>query len=258
MDNLVILTKPEEEHLLGALESALKVRFLRHLFLWSQGQLQGLLPHEIMVCLHYAENDEVQRVECLRSSMPEPGVMQYLCDPSKGLAVRIAHYCRNQDLLPCAIEHEAQDATHPLAMLQVELQRNQLGNALVHGTERLRGGSTCFVLFGFPEPPAARQKFFLDLLLPSLHLAFLRVMTLGNQDSLAQTPAAILSERELEVLGWVAKGKSNYEISLIMELSTLTVKNHMQRIFRKLKVNNRVQAVLRSNALQLMDAQAVQ
>jgi len=42
---------------------------------------------------------------------------------------------------------------------------------------------------------------------------------------------------------WVRQGKTNYEIGAIMDISPFTVKNHLQKIFQKLNVNNRVQAV---------------
>jgi DNA-binding CsgD family transcriptional regulator len=90
-------------------------------------------------------------------------------------------------------------------------------------------------------------------------LAFLRVISLdigivdAEGQSVASEPPILLSEREIEVLRWVTKGKGNYEIGVILELSTLTVKNHMQRIYKKLNVRNRAQAVSRCHALQLID-----
>jgi transcriptional regulator EpsA len=54
---------------------------------------------------------------------------------------------------------------------------------------------------------------------------------------------AVLSARELEVMEWVRMGKTNPEIAIILSLSTFTVKNHMRRIYRKLDVLNRAQAV---------------
>jgi len=45
------------------------------------------------------------------------------------------------------------------------------------------------------------------------------------------------------VLYWVAKGKTNPEIAQILDISSFTVKNHMQRVFKKLDVSNRAQAV---------------
>jgi DNA-binding CsgD family transcriptional regulator len=52
-----------------------------------------------------------------------------------------------------------------------------------------------------------------------------------------------LSGRELEVMQWVKMGKTNSEIAMILNLSTFTVKNHMRRIYKKLDVLNRAQAV---------------
>ena len=42
---------------------------------------------------------------------------------------------------------------------------------------------------------------------------------------------------------WVSIGKTNAEIGSILDISAFTVKNHLQRIFKKLDVFNRMQAV---------------
>jgi transcriptional regulator EpsA len=52
-----------------------------------------------------------------------------------------------------------------------------------------------------------------------------------------------LSEREIQIMQWVCLGKTNSEIGQILDISFFTVKNHLQRIFRKLDVLNRAQAV---------------
>jgi DNA-binding NarL/FixJ family response regulator len=52
-----------------------------------------------------------------------------------------------------------------------------------------------------------------------------------------------LSDRELEVLRRVAKGKSNKEIASEMHISQATVKTHLIHIYRKLEVNDRTAAV---------------
>jgi DNA-binding CsgD family transcriptional regulator len=51
-----------------------------------------------------------------------------------------------------------------------------------------------------------------------------------------------LSERELEVLGWLKHGKSSWEISVILEISARTVNYHVNNIIQKLGVMNRLQA----------------
>ena len=57
-------------------------------------------------------------------------------------------------------------------------------------------------------------------------------------------PTADLSGREHEVLGLVAAGRRNAEIAAQLFLSEKTVKTHINHIFTKLGVTDRVQAVL--------------
>lgn len=58
-----------------------------------------------------------------------------------------------------------------------------------------------------------------------------------------------LSDREHEIMHWVGHGKTNLEIGMILGISQFTVKNHLQRIFRKIDVRNRAQAITRILAL---------
>ncbi|MFL6276877.1 MAG: LuxR C-terminal-related transcriptional regulator, partial [Blastocatellia bacterium] len=61
-----------------------------------------------------------------------------------------------------------------------------------------------------------------------------------------------LSRRELEVLRLIAQGLSNREISEQLFLALITVKGHNQRIFGKLQVRNRTEAVARARELGLL------
>jgi transcriptional regulator EpsA len=63
-----------------------------------------------------------------------------------------------------------------------------------------------------------------------------------------------LSSRELEIMEWVRNGKTNFEIGMILDISAFTVKNHLQRIFRKLDVVNRAQAVAKLSKLELNES----
>jgi len=78
----------------------------------------------------------------------------------------------------------------------------------------------------------------MDLVEPSLR----RAMT--TRDSNKTGPAqAQLTERELQVLRGMSQGKSNSAIGRELYLSEDTVKTHARRLFRKLGVNDRAQAV---------------
>lgn len=52
-----------------------------------------------------------------------------------------------------------------------------------------------------------------------------------------------LSAREQEIIKWMTAGKTNAEIAGVLGISAFTVKNHAQRIFRKLGATNRTEAV---------------
>lgn len=54
----------------------------------------------------------------------------------------------------------------------------------------------------------------------------------------------MLSKREAEIIGWIAKSKSSTDIATIMNISVATVETYIRRIFKKLNVNNRMSAVI--------------
>lgn len=51
-----------------------------------------------------------------------------------------------------------------------------------------------------------------------------------------------ITAREAEVLTWIANGKSNTDIGVILALSPRTINKHLERIFKKLSVENRTAA----------------
>lgn len=61
-----------------------------------------------------------------------------------------------------------------------------------------------------------------------------------------------LTERERDALSWVAEGKSDWEISVILSLSETTVRFHVDNARRKLGAVNRAQAVARLVAAGLL------
>ena len=55
-----------------------------------------------------------------------------------------------------------------------------------------------------------------------------------------------LTEREREILQWIARGSSNSEIARELALSVKTVNNYVSDIFSKLQVADRAQAIIRA------------
>lgn len=64
--------------------------------------------------------------------------------------------------------------------------------------------------------------------------------------------AASISPREQEILYSLSVGLSNQEIAAQYSISTSTVKTHLENIYRKLGVNNRMQAIAKAQGLRLV------
>jgi len=58
-----------------------------------------------------------------------------------------------------------------------------------------------------------------------------------------EEPTRPLTEREIEILRLIAKGLSNNEAAHVLDLSRATVRTHLEHIYEKLEVTNRVEAV---------------
>ena len=64
---------------------------------------------------------------------------------------------------------------------------------------------------------------------------------------------SLLTPKEKEVLVLLAKGASNLEIADKLCVRDVTVKTHLNSIFKKLKVTNRTQAVLLAMQIDLIN-----
>ncbi len=62
-----------------------------------------------------------------------------------------------------------------------------------------------------------------------------------------------LSNREREVLRLIVEGMSSKEVADSLFCSKRTVDSHLNRIYEKLDVNNRVQAIRRAAAMGMLD-----
>lgn len=127
---------------------------------------------------------------------------------------------------------------HPTAkviMLTAADDRDQVAAAVSHGA---RGYLLKDVSHEELCAAVAHALDGMDLVEPSLRRALTTREATG-------VPTVQLTERELQVLTGMSQGKSNSAIGRELYLSEDTVKTHARRLFRKLEVNDRAQAVAR-------------
>lgn len=73
----------------------------------------------------------------------------------------------------------------------------------------------------------------------------LQLIDMERPSDLERLRAALpITERESEVLLWIAHGKTNREIGTILDMSPRTANKHLEQIFRKLNVENRTAAAV--------------
>ena len=76
--------------------------------------------------------------------------------------------------------------------------------------------------------------------------------TLLRREAGEREAGSVLTPRELEMVGMVARGLRNKEMSERMNISEGTVKIHLHHIYRKLKVENRVDLILYAQSKHLV------
>ncbi|CAI9085157.1 LuxR family transcriptional regulator [Candidatus Methylacidiphilum fumarolicum] len=109
--------------------------------------------------------------------------------------------------------------------------------------------SSIATLFSFCDKDIERHRrheIVLGVLMHHLHLSVLKCFLPKNIQKLESNYSDTLTHREKEIIKWVKEGKTNWEISCILNISESTVKYHLKNIFIKLDVTNRCQAVARA------------
>lgn len=249
------------EAIVRAAESALTVRRRYQFFVWTQSYLSRLVPHQLAVCGCYDRAARELLFDVFNSVSLEPVLMDALAD---GRSLLMRH------LQACWLDARGR----PAAVQAAELPFASLGNVrdallaarfatlLVHGVSRPQRPQEIESFFVFAvqdcAPPDSHMSR-LELLIPHVHGAWQRVQAVERDFggiAPAQAPAAKaggVTQREREILRWLREGKSNQQIAEQLGISALTVKNHVQKILRKLGAANRTQAVAQAMSLQLLE-----
>lgn len=253
MDDVVSLSARELERLMHVIHGSMEVKRRNQFFLWVQGQLQSLIPHEVMVCAYgdYARRNLL--VEHF-SSYPLAGQdVEGILDADGGLLIQGVRAWAERGERVLLVCNTQRDSTM-FRRFETALYRHALPNLAVHGMPIMPGSpGTFFAFANLPQPLTGRQGYLIELLTPYVHCAFVRMLANERLEQFEMpSNERLITAREIEILQWVRDGKSNQEIGHILSISPLTVKNHVQKILKKLNVQNRAQAVARGLSLQII------
>lgn len=237
------LTISDRERFLRIVQESLAIDRHFQLFLWLQGEFQHFLPHEVFVAM-VGDFESGKVAIDIVSGLPHVRTGNCIQCGMNGVATDLyARWRRNgYQLMSLAGELgpllAADRCPCPVAPMLAGA-----GTMLAHGLRDSRSGEDALYLLIHPERVLGdRQRQMFAMLLPQIDFACRRVVALdATCNPLAED--IDLSGREREILEWVALGKTNEEIGSILNISAFTVKNHLQRIYRKMNVLNRAQAI---------------
>lgn len=110
-------------------------------------------------------------------------------------------------------------------------------------------GRDAYASFDFGSPVEQVDEEALASVCSLAQIGHLRICMLIEEER----DKPMLSQRESEVLHWMARGKSNTDIATILEISPETVRTYVQRVYSKLGSHERVAAIVRALKLGLVD-----
>ena len=208
---------------------------------WAQSDLQHIFPHGMLVCgIGLIENHGANIQQLITCNFPHEYIQTLNKAGGLNTSPVLAQWIRTRR--PVLFELSAQDSQS--GWLE-NFQRHGLHNMAAHGQCDLNSHTTSYFSFSkIPNLLTPRHADLLEMLVPHLHVALIRALKGVKKDSRKpKTKLPGLTTREHEVLQWLGTGKTNWEIAQVLRISEHTVKNHVQRILIKLKVNSRAQAV---------------
>jgi DNA-binding response OmpR family regulator/DNA-binding CsgD family transcriptional regulator len=112
---------------------------------------------------------------------------------------------------------------------------------LNHCAEARPGAEPASLTINAPAAPAGMQLIYIAQISADEYLLRL-VEGAVEDDRKVLRQKLTITEREAEVLLWIARGKSNRDIAEILDLSPRTVNKHLEQIYAKLGVENRASA----------------
>ena len=244
----------ELESLMLNVDASLHVCARSQFFAWTQGALQRLIAHELLICATRSGDTGSFHVDSFSTAAIDAARFNELVRHDMSLVPHLIQAWEENHRNSVTVEGGA--GLPAAGAVARELTRIGANDLIAHGTYATSGQLESFFIFACRSGAVtARQRYLAELVVPFLHAAWVRMQVSRPAESTVAKPATerVLTVREKEILEWIYHGKSNIEIGMILQISPLTVKNHVQKILRKLSVLNRTQAIGKAMALRILN-----
>lgn len=235
--------------LIRILQNSLSIQSHFQLLLWMQGDVQEMVRHDALIAFsgalggktyHY---DIVSAIPGIRTAkLPHRSINEFRTGVHR-------HWINGGGRVTSASVPDGCIAQIDAAEIHEAL--HDMRQILFHAIPDTRfKADHLYILLRKGEHFSERERKLFELMLPHIDAAVRKIDGLPVIEPEQVTAPILLnsmikaglSTREIEILEWVRNGKTNIEIGLILNISTFTVKNHLQRIYKKINVSNRAQA----------------
>lgn len=240
--------------LMEAIRQSYTIQTHLHLYAWLRKEVNPLMRHEMLLSA-WGDFSTGQLKFDVCASAPEFSTLRLLENSAiiNYLMCNLFKRWSEQGERWYIVNHFDASGMYTQSPSVFTKQLVKMHSLLVYGVRDTRGKADCiYVFFDHTREFDAPQSI-LGMLMPHVDAALRRIAHLQLPEKESQALDSLhfgaLSDREHEILHWVRSGKTNLEIGMILNISANTVKNHLKRIFQKLDVSCRAQAVAKTGSV---------
>lgn len=250
----IALSSEQREVFMEVIGAALGIKHKTQLFRWTQSIFQYLVGHDVLIYATQSPSGQYHYQFLTSSRYFGQKQMNLIVEEGGLLSVAAQQWKKNK--VPLFITNALKEGmfkSHRVINVEEKkLQESELQNMVFHGFSN----ESSVVIFGrLHKEPNPDMAHVVELLVPYMHNIISNLSTDESGTPLDESQASYkkLSKREAEIIKWVHHNKTNREISEQLNISPLTVKNHVQNIIKKLGVQNRRQASAKAYKLGMFE-----
>ncbi len=214
---------------------------------WAEAAFRRQVPHQHAiygVAMRHSLGFSVQRL--LPLNMP-PAFLEVISGPPGTIVCPVVD---DWFRMRCLQTFDAREPGHlEHSVWLTAFKRQNFRTQLAHGQASDDEQSVSFISLYADAPFSRSALLALEQFMPEIANCLMRLLLDVCSPESRSGKESALTRREMEVIDWIAVGKTNWEIGQILGISELTVKSHLQRLFSKTGTKSRAQLAAKASAL---------